>query len=86
LSAIILVTDLGGTSYPWGSPIVVAIGVTGAVTLAAFLFVETRAAEPVLPLHLFRYRAFSVTSVIALIVGFAMFGSVTYLPLFLQVA
>ncbi|HET9799791.1 MAG TPA: MDR family MFS transporter, partial [Gemmatimonadaceae bacterium] len=86
LSAIILVTDLGGTSYPWGSPIVVAIGLTGAITLAAFLFVETRAAEPVLPLHLFRNRAFSVTSVIALIVGFAMFGSVTYLPLFLQVA
>jgi EmrB/QacA subfamily drug resistance transporter len=86
LSAIILVTDLGGTTYPWSSPIVIAIGATGVVSLAAFLFVETRAAEPVLPLHLFRNRAFSVTSVIALIVGFAMFGSVTYLPLYLQVA
>jgi predicted MFS family arabinose efflux permease len=53
-------------------------------SIGAFLLVERRAAEPVLPLHLFRNRAFSVTSAIGLIVGFAMFGSVTYLPLFLQ--
>src|SRR4051812_37720198 len=85
LSAIILVTDLGGTTYPWSSPIVVAIGALGLVSLALFLVVERRAAEPVLPLHLFRNAAFSVTSVVALIVGFAMFGSITYLPLYLQV-
>ena len=85
LSAIILVTDLGGTSYPWGSPIVLALIAAGAVSLVAFLLVERRAAEPVLPLRLFENRAFSVTSIVALVVGFAMFGSVTYLPLFLQV-
>ena len=49
------------------------------------MFVERRAAEPVLPLRLFRNRVFTVTSGIGLIVGFALFGSVTYLPLFLQV-
>jgi EmrB/QacA subfamily drug resistance transporter len=85
LSGIILVTDLGGTSYPWGSPIVLALIAAGVVALAAFLLVERRAAEPVLPLRLFENRAFSVTSLVALVVGFAMFGSVTYLPLFLQV-
>ena len=85
LSAIILVTDLGGTSYSWVSPIVIALIAAGVVALGAFLLVEQRAAEPVLPLRLFENRAFTVTSLVALVVGFAMFGSVTYLPLFLQV-
>jgi EmrB/QacA subfamily drug resistance transporter len=85
LSAVILVTDLGGTTYPWGSPLVLGLAAAGVAALAAFLVAERRAVEPVLPLHLFRNAAFSVTSVVALIVGFAMFGSITYLPLFLQV-
>jgi MFS family permease len=85
LSAIILVTDLGGITYPWSSPIVLGMIAVGVAALVAFLFVERRAAEPVLPLRLFENRAFSVTSAVALVVGFAMFGSVTYLPLFLQV-
>ena len=85
LSAIILVTDLGGTSYPWSSPLVLGLIAAGVIALGAFLIVERRAAEPVLPLRLFANRAFSVTSLVALVVGFAMFGSITYLPLFLQV-
>jgi EmrB/QacA subfamily drug resistance transporter len=85
LSAIILVTDLGGTAYSWSSPVVLGLIATGIAALAAFLLVERRAAEPVLPLRLFANRAFSVTSLVALVVGFAMFGSITYLPLFLQV-
>jgi len=85
LSAIILVTDMGGTTYPWSSPVVLGTAAAGLVALILFLVVEQRAAEPILPLHLFRNPAFSVTSVVALIVGFAMFGSITYLPLFFQV-
>ncbi|HKH93160.1 MAG TPA: MFS transporter [Gemmatimonadaceae bacterium] len=85
LSAIILVTDLGGTAYPWSSPLVLGLMALGVAALVGFLLAERRAAEPVLPLGLFGNRAFSVTSVVALVVGFAMFGSVTYLPLFLQV-
>ncbi|MDQ4081149.1 MAG: MFS transporter, partial [Gemmatimonadota bacterium] len=84
LSSIILLTDLGGTVYDWDSPIVVALGALALLSIGVFLLVERGAAEPVLPLHLFQNRAFSVTSAIGLIVGFAMFGSVTYLPLFLQ--
>src|SRR5215213_2143323 len=59
LSAIILVTDLGGTAYPWTSPIVLGLMALCLVALAGFLFAERRAAEPVLPLGLFRNRAFS---------------------------
>ena len=55
------------------------------VLVGVFILVERRAKEPVLPLHLFRERAFSVTSVVGFIVGFAMFGAITYLPAFFQV-
>ena len=85
LSAIILVTDLGGVTYAWSSPLVLALVAVAIATLGAFVAVERRAAEPVLPLRLFENRAFAVTSSVALVIGFAMFGSVTYLPLFLQV-
>lgn len=85
LSSVILVTDLGGTEYPWSSPLVIGLIVIAVISLPAFLLAEGRADEPVLPLRLFRNRAFWVTSAVGLIVGFALFGSVTYLPLFLQV-
>jgi EmrB/QacA subfamily drug resistance transporter len=85
LSAIVLVTDFGGTRYEWSSPLVVGMIAAGVVALAVFVGVERRAAEPVLPLHLFRNATFTVTSGIGLVAGFAMFGSVTYVPVFLQV-
>jgi EmrB/QacA subfamily drug resistance transporter len=84
LSAIVLYTSLGGTTYPWGSPQLIAMFVAGVVLLAAFVFVETRAPEPLLPLEIFRNRVFTVTSAVGFIVGFALFGAVTYLPLYLQ--
>src|SRR5271165_4828803 len=84
-SCLVLFTSLGGTTYPWGSPTIVAFGLAGAVLLAIFAVVERRATEPVLPLHLFSIRAFSVVSVVGFIVGFAMFGAITYLPLFFQI-
>jgi predicted MFS family arabinose efflux permease len=85
LSAIVLVCTLGGTSYGWGSPVVVGLAVVSIVLVVAFALIERRAAEPVLPPRLFSNRVFVVTSAIGLVVGFALFGSVTYLPLFLQV-
>ena len=85
LTGIILITDLGGTHLAWASPQIITLAVLAALSLLFFLFVERRAAEPVMPLHLFRNRSVSVTVVLALITGFALFGSVTYLPLFLQV-
>jgi EmrB/QacA subfamily drug resistance transporter len=85
LGSIVLVTDLGGLSYSWSSPVIVSLALTALVSLACFLLVETRAPEPILPLRLFRDRTFAVVSLIAVSVGFALFGSVTYLPTFLQV-
>ncbi len=85
LSAVVLFTSLGGTTYAWGSPEIIAMIVAGAVLLVAFPFVENHAAEPILPMELFRNDVFRVTSIVGFIVGFALFGSVTYLPLFLQI-
>jgi EmrB/QacA subfamily drug resistance transporter len=85
LSALVLMCTLGGVDYSWGSPVIIGLGVGAVILIGAFVWVERRAAEPVLPPRLFRNRVFSVTSGIGFIVGFALFGSVTYLPLFLQV-
>jgi EmrB/QacA subfamily drug resistance transporter len=85
LSAIVLFTSLGGTTYAWDSPTILALMLAGAVLLVAVVPIEARAPEPVLPLGLFRSRVFTVTSAVGFVVGLALFGSVTYLPLFLQV-
>ncbi|MCL2419335.1 MAG: MFS transporter, partial [Conexibacteraceae bacterium] len=85
LVSVVLMCTLGGTSYAWLSGFIIGLGVLSILLIAAFLYVEGRAAEPVLPLHLFRNSVFNVTSAIGFVVGFALFGSVTYLPLFLQV-
>src|SRR3954464_12866762 len=85
LSALVLFTSLGGTTYGWRSPEIVSMGVIALVLRVAFPFVEARAEEPILPLELFRDRTFAVTSAIGFIVGFALFGAVTYLPLYLQI-
>ena len=86
LSAIVLLADLGGTVYPWDSPVSIALVVSAVLATGLFIAAERRAREPVLPLRLFANRAFTVTSTVGFIVGFALFGSVTYMPVFLQVA
>lgn len=85
VSCLILFLSLGGTTQPWGSPQSVALAVAGVVLTVLFVLAERRAEEPILPLRLFSNRIFAVTSGIGFIVGFALFGSVTFLPLFLQV-
>jgi EmrB/QacA subfamily drug resistance transporter len=85
LSAIVLFTSLGGTTYGWASAQSIALITIGVALIAVFPFVELRAPEPILPLELFRNRVFAVTSAVGFIVGLALFGSVTYLPLFLQI-
>ena len=85
LSAIVLATSLGGNSYAWGSPMIVGLGIGGVLALVAFVFAERRAVEAVLPLRLLTNSVFSVTSAVGFVVGFALFGAVTYLPLFLQI-
>ncbi|MER6788204.1 MDR family MFS transporter [Streptomyces sp. NPDC000658] len=84
-TCLVLVASLGGTTWDWASPQIAALAVLGALLAVAFVAVERRAAEPVLPLKLFRVRTFTLSAVISFIVGFAMFGAMTYLPTFLQV-
>jgi EmrB/QacA subfamily drug resistance transporter len=86
LASVVLFTSLGGTTWAWSSPEIIALIVASIVFLPAFLWVESRADEPILPLSLFRNHTFSVTSGVGFIVGFALFGAITYLPLYLQVA
>jgi EmrB/QacA subfamily drug resistance transporter len=85
LSGTIIVTDLGGMSYPWTSPFILGLIALTIIAVVGFLRAEHKASEPVLPLRLFNNRIFVISVLIGLIVGFALFGSVTYLPLFLQV-
>ncbi|MGV9253986.1 MDR family MFS transporter [Streptomyces sp. NPDC003697] len=84
-TCLVLIASLGGTTWAWGSPQVVGLAVLSAVLTVAFVVTERRAAEPVLPLKLFRVRTFTLSAVVSFIVGFAMFGALTYLPTFLQV-
>jgi EmrB/QacA subfamily drug resistance transporter len=84
LSAIVLVTSLGGTTWAWGSAQAVLVAAVGVLLLALFLAAERRAAEPVLPPALLRAPIFAVAGALSAIVGFALFGSVTFLPLYFQ--
>jgi EmrB/QacA subfamily drug resistance transporter len=85
LSSLVLLTTLGGTTYGWGSAFIVGLGCLSALAMAAFVRVEHRAAEPILPPELFRNPVFRITSAIGFVVGFSLFGALTYLPLFQQV-
>ncbi|HEX2313454.1 MAG TPA: MDR family MFS transporter [Thermomonospora sp.] len=82
---VVLVTTWGGYRYAWDSPVIVGLCVAALAAGVAWYRVERRAAEPVLPLHLFRTQTFAVSAAIGFVVGFAMFGALIYLPLFLQV-
>ena len=84
VTALVLLTTWAGTEHEWGSPIIVALGLASVGLLLAFVAAERRAEEPLLPLRLFRNRTFSVTSSVSLVIGFAMFGALSFLPLFLQ--
>jgi multidrug resistance protein len=83
-TSLVLLTTWGGTQYAWGSAMIVGLGVLAIAATAAFLFIQTRAAEPVLPLHVFRNRNFSVATGMSFLLGFAMLGALTFLPLYQQ--
>lgn len=85
LTSTILFTSLGGTTLPWTSPLLLALLGIGIVATLTFLAVERRVDEPILPLDLFLNRTFAISCGVAFVVGFSLFGSVTYLPIYLQV-
>jgi EmrB/QacA subfamily drug resistance transporter len=85
VSCVLLALVWGGSDYAWASPQIVGLGAGGLLLLAGFLWWEGRAAEPILPLRLFRNSVFSVTSAIGFVIGVAMFGAIVFLPVYLQV-
>ena len=84
ITSLVLLTTWGGTQYAWGSVQIIGLLVLGLVALGAFLFAETRAREPILPLRIFRNANFTLISLIGFLVGFTMFGAMTFLPLYQQ--
>ncbi|RUT28518.1 MFS transporter [Arsenicitalea aurantiaca] len=85
LSSAVLYTSLGGNTLPWGSAPMLALIAIAIASLFGFIAVERRAAEPILPLGLFFNNTFLITNTVGFIVGVAMFGAITFLPLYLQV-
>jgi EmrB/QacA subfamily drug resistance transporter len=83
-TAIILLATWGGTEYGWGSVQIIGLALIAVGSLAGFYVTEMRAEEPMLPLHVFRNRNFSVTMVLTFLTGVAMFGAMTFLPLYQQ--
>ncbi|HEU5477021.1 MAG TPA: MDR family MFS transporter [Gaiellaceae bacterium] len=85
VGALILLTTWGGSQYAWGSNTIGGLGIAGVVLLSIFVWWERRAAEPILPLHLFRSSVFSVANAMGFTIGMAMFGAIIFIPLFLQI-
>jgi EmrB/QacA subfamily drug resistance transporter len=84
ITAIVLVTTWGGTEYAWTSGRIMELIGIGVAALVGFVFWQTKAAEPIMPLHIFRSRNFTLMSLIGFIVGFVMFGATLFLPLYQQ--
>lgn len=84
ITSIVLVTTWGGSEYAWTSARIMELIAIGVAALAGFVFWQTKAAEPVLPLHIFRSRNFTLMAVIGFVTGFVMFGATLFLPLYQQ--
>ncbi|MFE1294745.1 MFS transporter [Streptomyces sp. NPDC058731] len=83
-TCLVLLTSWGGTEYAWGSRVITGLGAGALVAAALFLLAERRAAEPLIPLRLFRDSVFNVSALVGLVIGVALFGAASYLPTFLQ--
>lgn len=84
LTAVLLATSMGGTTWAWDSPQIIGLYVGGAILTALFIWNETKASEPVMPLRLFRSRTFIFANLASLAVSMAMFSAMIYVPVFAQ--
>ena len=85
VSSLLLGLSWGGTEYAWGSATIIGLFAGAAVLLSLFIVVESRAAEPIVPLRLFKGRSFALGTGATAVLGFAMFGSIIFVPLYLQI-
>jgi len=85
LVPLLVALSLGGSrDWDWGSARVIGLFVMAAVFLVVFIFIESRAAEPIIPLDLFKNAIFSVSVGVVFLTGVGLFGAVLYIPLFIQ--
>lgn len=84
--SLILALSWGGRRYDWNDPLIIALIAGVLVLTPLWLWAETKAEEPILPLRLFRDDVFRIQVVIALLLGVAMFGAVSFLPTYLQLS
>lgn len=84
-ASLLLGLTLGGTRYPWDSPQIRGLFAVGGVSLVIFLWIETRATHPILPLHLFRIHSFRVAALASFVMSTAFLGVVMFMPLYMQV-
>jgi EmrB/QacA subfamily drug resistance transporter len=84
LIPLLLAFTWAGSSYPWGSPVILGLFAFSLLFLALFILAERRAEEPILAPELFKNRIFSSTALVALFIAMGMFGSIAFLPLFIQ--
>ncbi|MHA7241439.1 MDR family MFS transporter [Arthrobacter sp. TMS1-12-1] len=85
-TCLVLFATWGGSKYEWTDPITLALIVGTILAAVAFVLVERRTAEPIIPLHLFKDRNFNLTTIAGLLIGVTMFGAIGYLPTYLQMA
>ncbi|MEU0424117.1 MFS transporter [Streptomyces canus] len=83
-TCLVLLTSWGGTEYAWDSRVVLGLGAGAAASVVLFLVAEHVAAEPLMPLRLFKDSVFNITALVGLVIGVALFGAASYLPTFLQ--
>ena len=83
-TCLVLTTTWAGSTYAWGSPQIIGLILGTVVAAIAFVLVEHRAPQPIMPLNLFRDRNFNLATLGGLVTGIAMFGAIAYLPTYLQ--
>ncbi len=85
VTGVLLITVWGGTTYAWTSATIIGLAIGSVALVAAFIYVEAHSSEPVLPLRLFKNQIFTISSIVGLLVGFLLFGSIIFLPEYQQI-
>ena len=85
VSCLLLALSWGGAEYAWGSGVIVGLFAAGAVLGVLFVVQEARTKEPILPLRLFRSATFALANGAGFVLGLVMFGSIIFIPLYLQI-
>lgn len=83
--SLILTTSWGGNTYAWDSPVIIGLIIAFVVGAVAFIYIEKRTEEPIIPLELFKNRNFNIATLAGLFIMVGMMGALSYLPTYLQI-